>query len=454
MQPAGEQQVGQTLLDEWAWRADGPGLPKAVDVALIGGGIVGVSTALFLARQGVSVLVCEKGRLAGEQSGRNWGWVRQQGRSPIELPLMMESLRLWQDFTHDLGEDLGFTQGGCLYLADNARDLESLAQWLPNARAVGLDSRLLNASELGAVLRTSVMRWAGAIYTPSDGRAEPSRAVPGIARAACKAGARIVSSCAVRGIERAAGRVQGVVTEHGVVATQAVLCAGGVWTSLFCRSIGIDVPQLQVKGTVARLAPTHQVLEGEAWSPHVAIRRRSDGGYTVAHGAALHHSIVPATFRYATKFFPAFLQERGAIRIRFGPEFGHALRTPRRWDLNAVSPFERERMLAPAPDARVLAEMRAALAKWFPEIAAAPFVETWGGMLESSPDVLPIISPAPGLEGFFVATGFSGHGFGIGPGAGQLAANMVTGRAPATTLAPFRLSRFFDGSRIRPGPTL
>jgi glycine/D-amino acid oxidase-like deaminating enzyme len=454
VQPPGEQQVGKALRDEWAWSSASAPLPRAVDVAIIGGGIIGCSAAYFLARRGISVLVCEKGRIAGEQSGRNWGWVRQQGRSPIELPLMMESMRIWQGFARDLGEDLGFAQRGCLYLAGNREDLEAFGNWLPTARENRLDTRLLSNRELAIVLKGDANRWAGAMYTASDGRAEPSRAVPGIARAAVRAGARIVSSCAVRGIERAAGRTQAVVTEHGVVSAPTVICAGGAWTSLFCRSVDIAVPQMRVKSTVARTAPAAEVLRGEAWSRHVAIRRRCDGGYTVAHGSALHHSLVPATFRFGTKFWPAFLQEHGAIRLRLGRDFLDALRTPRRWDLDRESPFERERVLDPAPDARVLSEMRAALDRWFPEMGAAPFVETWAGMIESSPDILPIISKVAALEGLFVATGFSGHGFGIGPGAGQLVADMVTGRASAATLAPFRLSRFFDGSPIRPGPTI
>jgi glycine/D-amino acid oxidase-like deaminating enzyme len=263
-----------------------------------------------------------------------------------------------------------------------------------------------------------------------------------------------VSSCAVRGIERAAGRAHTLVTEHGKVTAPIIVCAGGAWTSLFCRSVGVAVPQMRVKGTVARTAPTAEILKGEAWSHAVAIRRRMDGGYTVAHGSALHHSLVPATFRFGTKFFPAFLQEHGAIRLRFGRDFFHALKTPTHWDLERESPFEQERVLDPTPDKRVLVEMRQALQRWFPEIAGAPFVESWGGMIESSPDILPIISHVDGFGGFFVATGFSGHGFGIGPGAGQLVADMVTGRANETTLAPFRLSRFFDGTPIRPGPTI
>ena len=449
----GEQQIPETLADEWAWNAAGRLIPRSVDVAIIGGGIVGCSAAYFLARQGVAVALFEKGRIAGEQSGRNWGWVRQQGRSPIELPLMIESLGLWQELQRNLGEDTGFRQGGSLYLAEDTVQLAELAEWLEVARAHGLDTRMLSGSELDGVLRSGG-RWAGAMYTASDARAEPGRATPAIARGAARAGAQIVSQCAVRGIERAAGRVQSVVTEQGVVRAPVVVCAAGAWTRMLCRSLGITVPQLTVLGTVARTAPATQLLEGEAWSPRIAIRRRIDGGYTVAHGSSSVHSLTPATFRFAAKFLPALRQGHKSLRLRFGREFFEAMAEPARWPLDAPSPFERRRILDPAPEAGVLAEMREALRQWFPEIAGAPFVESWGGMIETSPDVLPIISDVEGLEGFVVATGFSGHGFGIGPGAGRLIADMVRGRADPDEVSAFRLDRFFDGSPIRPGPAL
>jgi glycine/D-amino acid oxidase-like deaminating enzyme len=451
---SGEQQIPAAAKDEWAWGATGNPIPGSADVVIIGGGIIGCSAAYYLAREGVSVALFEKGRIAGEQSGRNWGWVRQQGRSPIELPLMIRSLELWQELPGDLGVDIGFRQGGCLYLAESPAQLAELGDWLTVARSHDLDTRLLSGRELAGILKSGGRKWAGALYTASDARAEPGRAAPAIARGACRAGARIISQCAVRGIERAAGRVQAVVTEHGVVTTRAVVCAGGAWSRLFCGSLGITVPQLTVLGTVARTAPAAQVLEGEAWSPQVAIRRRADGGYTVAHGSSNLHGLTPATFRFATKFFPALRQGYKSLRLRFGREFFKAMAEPSRWDLDEPSPFERERVLSRAPEPRVLGQMREGLRACFPEIADAPFVETWGGMIETSPDVLPIISGVEGLEGFTIATGFSGHGFGIGPGAGQLVADMVRGEAKPVELAAFRLNRFFDGSPIRPGPAL
>jgi len=449
---SGEQQVDSNLIDEWTWNETRV-LPAALDVAIIGGGIVGCSAAYFLARAGVRVALFEKGRIAGEQSGRNWGWVRQQGRSPVELPMMLRSLRLWLEMRDELG-DIGFVQGGSLYLADGETELAELGEWLPVARTHELDTRLLDARELSGILRTDSVRWHGALYTTSDARAEPSRAAPAIARAAQRRGAQIFSHCAVRGVDRVAGRARGVITERGRVAASTVVCAGGAWTGAFCRSMGISFPQLTVLGTVARTAPSREILSGEAWCPAIAIRRRADGGYTVAHGGSFLHSLTLDTVKQARKFWPAFMQGHDSIRVRLGARHAEALRMPSAWPMDAVSPFERQRMLHPEPEAPVLVQMQTALARHFPEIPSAPFAETWGGIIEASPDVLPVISRVDGHEGFFVASGFSGHGFGIGPGAGKFIADLVQGVANRDEIHAFRLQRFFDGTPIRPGPAI
>ena len=449
----GEPQIHPGETDEFAFDRSANPLPASADVAIVGGGIIGACTAYFLARKGISVALLEKGRIAGEQSGRNWGWVRQQCRAPLELPLMMQSLRLWQELPAQLGEDIGFHQGGTLYLAENEPELAQLAAWLEVARQHGLDTRIVAGRELKDVCAAGE-RFAGALYTASDGRAEPSRAGRAIARGAARAGARIVSRCAVRGIETAAGQVSAVVTEHGRVATRAVVCAAGAWTRLFCGSLGIRVPQLQVENTVARLAPAPRLLDGQAWAPAVAIRRRADGGYTVAHGHASRHALIPASLRYGPKFLPAFRASPDSVRFSFGAAFFRALSTPSRWPLDRESPFERERVLDPRPDARILREMRAGLERWFPELAATPFAEAWVGTIDATPDVLPVMSAVENVGGFYVATGFSGHGFGIGPGAGKLVAGMVSGDVDPAASTGFRLGRYFDGSPIVPGPAI
>ena len=426
-------------------------VPESADVVVIGGGIVGISTAWFLARQGVDVVVCEKGHVAGEQSGRNWGWVRQQGRDTRELPMIVESLRIWRQLGDAIGEDVGFREQGILYLIDDDRQLERYAAWVKAADDYGIGSRLIEGEELKGLVRGAATQWRGALYTASDGRAEPHKATPALARAAAREGATILTACAVRGIESSAGRVSAVVTEHGAIRTSTVLCAAGAWTSMFCRSLGITVPQLRVRGTVARTVPANTVVcDGSMAAGKVALRRRLDGGYTLAHGTTLEHPITPSTIRFGARFLPAALMERRNLRLSIGAPFLEEWSTPKRWPLDGPSPFEQCRVLDPRPDNGILRQIRRNTDALFPGLAGIPIVESWAGMIEMTPDVIPVIDQADALPGFFVATGFSGHGFGIGPGAGKAIAGLLTGNGSGMDLHEFRLGRFFDGTPIRP----
>ncbi len=426
-------------------------VPEAADIVVIGGGIVGISTAWFLARQGIDVVVCEKGHVAGEQSGRNWGWVRQQGRDTRELPMIVESLRIWRQLGDTIGEDVGFREQGILYLIDDDRQLERYAAWVKAADDYGIGSRLIEGEELKGLVRGAAAQWRGALYTASDGRAEPHKATPALARAAAREGATIRTACAVRGIESSAGRVSAVVTEHGAIRTSTVLCAAGAWTSMFCRSLGITVPQLRVRGTVARTVPANTVVcEGSMAAGKVALRRRLDGGYTLAHGTTLEHPITPSTVRFGARFLPAALMERRNLRLSLGAPFLEEWSTPKRWPLDGPSPFEQCRVLDPRPDNGILRQIRRNTDALFPGLAGIPIVESWAGMIEMTPDVIPVIDQADALPGFFVATGFSGHGFGIGPGAGKAIAGLLTGNGSGMDLHDFRLGRFFDGTPIRP----
>ena len=156
-------------------------IPASADIVVIGGGIVGVSAAWFLARQGVDVVVCEKGYIAGEQSGRNWGWVRIQGRDTREIPMMLESMRIWASLKEETGEDVGFTRGGCFFAADSQKEFEEYEHWVRIAAEHDIDTRLISGPELKKHVPGSAVEWAGAMYTPSDGRAEPHLATPAIA---------------------------------------------------------------------------------------------------------------------------------------------------------------------------------------------------------------------------------------------------------------------------------
>ncbi|HXU59591.1 MAG TPA: FAD-dependent oxidoreductase, partial [Verrucomicrobiae bacterium] len=227
-------------------------LPARADVVVIGGGIIGCAAAYFLARRGISVALIEKGRIAGEQSSRNWGWCRQQGRDKAEIPLIKESLAIWGRLQEEIGADPGFRRHGILYLTRDPAELAGWERWLEHARQHQIGSRLLSAAEAQAMTPDCRERWIGGLHTPSDGRAEPALAAPAIAEAARRAGASLHQRCAARGIESQAGKVAMVVTEQGAIRTNAVLLAGGAWSSIFLRRHGIDLPQLTVRASVMR----------------------------------------------------------------------------------------------------------------------------------------------------------------------------------------------------------
>ncbi|MGL4235634.1 NAD(P)/FAD-dependent oxidoreductase [Tabrizicola sp.] len=430
-------------------------LPERADVVVIGGGVIGVMTAWFLRERGLSVVLCEKGRIAGEQSGRNWGWVRRQGRDPGELPIMIESLSIWKSLAAELGEGLGFRQTGVLYLAKTEREMADFEAWTEHSRAHQLDTRLLTQGETLAMLKGAAAPWKGALWTASDARAEPWVAVPTLAAVAAEKGVVIREACAVRGVDLAAGRVAGVVTEAGRVACDHVVVAAGAWSRLFLGQHGIRIPQLSVLASVAATEPMPEIFPGNAADDDFAFRRRADGGYSIAPGARHDFFIGRDAFASFGAYLPVLKKDFRSTSFRMAAPggFPDAWGTPRRWSMDGESPFERQRILNPKPNMRTLSGVQDAFAAAFPSLGRPKLKSAWAGMIDSLPDIVPVVDHAP-IPGLTIATGMSGHGFGIGPGMGRVIADMVTGRPAGHDMSRFRLSRFSDGSRLVPGPSL
>jgi glycine/D-amino acid oxidase-like deaminating enzyme len=181
------------------------------------------------------------------------------------------------------------------------------------------------------------------------------------------------------------------------------------------------------------------------------MTRRLDGGYTIAVSGRATLEITPQGIRYVRPFLPMFIKRLKAVEIGIGRSFFEGPDSLRRWHLDKPTPFERIRVLDPAPDKRMLATIMTRVKAMFPTVADAGVVSSWGGYIDSTPDAVPVISAVDSIDGMFVAAGCSGHGFGAGPGFGRLAADLVTGDAASVDPTPFRLARFTDRSKIEVG---
>lgn len=422
--------------------------PNAVDVVVIGGGIVGASTAYELARRGVSVALLEKGAVGAEQSSRNWGWCRQQNRDLRELPLVLHSLQRLAALAQETGEDVGYRRPGLIYVTKKQTEIDAWEAWGKKARDFGVRSDMLTSAQARAHLPVSTSTWLGGVLSPNDGYAEPALVAPVLAATAGKLGAYVHQQCAVRGLDIQAGRVAGVWTERGHIRCHRVVVAAGVWTSLFCRHHGIDLPLAMVNGTVMRTTVGPRLFEQGVYTPTVCARPRLDGAYTLSVAGRGRLELTPQLMRYATQFWAPFKGRLPTLKLRLGRSFLRGPEALHRWNNDGLSPFELVRVLDPYPDTAMVSEAIAALRAEFPALVSLRIEQAWGGLIDSTPDIIPVISPVDSCPGLVLAAGFSGHGFGIGPGAGYLAADLAADTKPVVDPAPYRYSRLIDGSTL------
>lgn len=423
-----------------------PNIPAEVDVVVIGGGIAGVSTALFLAEKGVKVCVCEKGEIAAEQSSRNWGWTRQMGRDKLEMPLSIQSLNLWRNLKDRFGIEAGYRETGIAYVCKSKWEIEQAQGWARDGREYGLPLKELTARQIEDLVPGIAPGQNYGLHTSTDGRAEPALAVPAFAEAARRMGALIMTRCAVRGIEKTGGAVSAVVTEQGTIKCSSVVVAGGVWSRLFLGNVGVTLPQLTITAAAARIdipdigdnAGPDFPIGGATFG----LRKRLDGGYTVGPRNINIAPITPDSFRFLGDYLPVFLKSWRELSLRFGKDFFEELMTRRRWDLDETTPFEAVRTVNPAPSNWMLDKSLKGLKQTLPAFKNARVTHAWGGAIDASADGVPVVDGVESTPGLFIAAGLSGHGFGAGPAVGQLMAELVTGDRPTVDPTPFQYNRF------------
>ena len=418
---------------------------QKADVVVIGGGIVGCATAYNLARRGVSVVLVEKGEIASEQSGRNWGWVSQL-RNPVEAPLQILSQRIWATLSDELDADLEWVQGGSLYLAEHYQTFERLRSQARVMRELGMDVDALTRREVESMLPEISGSWVGAYYNRTNGQADPVKTTTAFARAAQESGAKVCTGCAAEGIEVSNGTVASVKTERGEIKTSAVVCAAGSWSRRVARMAGLDLPQRSVRATVALTNPVPVFTRINVWGGGVAVRQRNDGSLVIAGDGTADYDVTLESFQHLRMFLPEYARYRRKIRLGVGRELVRDLARRAPWSASRRHPFAHTVGIEPKPNPKKVRDGLECLVKLYPNLEGAVRIErAWAGYIDGTPDRVPVIGEAPGVKGFLFATGFSGHGFAMGPGTGLVMSELVVDGKASVDLSAMRYSRFAEG---------
>ena len=409
------------------------------DVIIVGGGIMGCSAAFYAARAGLRVLLFERDTAGSAQSGRNLGFVRQQGRDIREVPLAMAAIRQWQDLEQDLGRDLGWHQGGNIALAMSGAEMETQEAWQKGAQGYGLDTQLLGKAEIHAKLpglapEAGVM---GAMFTASDGRAEPARATRAFLEAAIDHGAEVIAGQLVSKLDTTAGRITGAWSAGRLYCAKAVICAAGAKSAALLRPLGLTLPQEVIRATVAKTAPLAAAFPHCVSCPMTGMRQAADGSLhlSVAGG---EYDVRPDSLRYASWYMKVRKEQPDASRINYLSPLRALLSRTAPPPLADIPPT---RDCVPPNPARIEQAMTEA-ARFFPAFANLRVRASWAGYIDTLPDMIPAIGTVSKTDGLLVATGFSGHGFGLGPMVGRILAKLVQGQQPDIDIGHFSPERF------------
>lgn len=410
------------------------------DLIIVGGGIVGCSTALYAARSGLRVLIVERDTPGSRQSGRNLGFVRQQGRDFRELRLAMASLNMWDGLERDLGRKVGWLRGGNAVLATSDSDLANQADWQSKARQFGLDTVLLTQAQIREKLPliSDKAEVRGAMFTASDGRAEPGRTSRAMFEAAVEAGVSVILGGRVTRLDLQAGHVNGVWIDRKLYRADQVLCAAGTESAKLLRAVGYNLPQERIRATVARTVPAASLTVHPCISLPLTGIRQDAGGAFVFSVAGGEYDVRLDSWRTMRHYKETRKSNPDAARINYlGPLQKLAPSRP-------VVPIAD---IAPTSEAVEPAYYRVQQAhdeirRFIPAIADLEIEAVWAGIIDTLPDVIPVMGHVNGVDGLLVATGFSGHGFGLGPMAGKVMAELAQGRPSSVDIAGLSPARF------------
>jgi sarcosine oxidase subunit beta len=388
--PSGEIRLPATLAGA------GP-VPETAEIAIVGGGVMGLSIAYHLARRGLyDVVVLERGYLAEGASGRNGGGVRQQWSTEINIRLMQESVELCRRFAVDIGVNVWFRQGGYLFLARTATEVARLEKNIALQNRCGVATRMLEPREAKEIVpEIDLHGIVGAAYNPTDGILFPWPFLWGYARQAAAYGAKIYTQTPVSGLERLAGGGYLVHTPRGAVRVRRVINATGAWSPKLAALLGVEIPTWPIR---------HEICSSEPLKPFLRpmVSELASGLYC---SQSMRGEIV------------------GGVTLP-----GHGSTYAMGSTLEFLSTYARR------------------LVRLMPILGDIKVLRQWAGPYDQSPDGNPILGAAPEHPDFFLACGFVGHGFMMAPIVGKLYAEWLTGEPPHEIFSRYTLTRFRDGS--------
>ncbi|WP_029138078.1 NAD(P)/FAD-dependent oxidoreductase [Nakamurella lactea] len=423
-------------------RPTGPG---GSDVIVVGAGIVGLTTAYELAGSGLTVRLIDKGKAAGLQSSRNWGFVRRQGCDPSEIDLVQSAASTWERLAEEIGPDLTLVKKGLVNLARTEPELTKYRTWLDTSSGTeAFGSRMISGEEATELVPWTAGRWAGGLYTPTDGHADPERAGAAVADAARRRGVIIEEQVTVTGLNIISDVVRGVHTSAGSRSADRVVIAAGAWSRKLLAPLGLRLPVRWIRATAARTVPLPRVTELAVHVPQVGFSQQNDGSVIFGSAAWSDYDIAIDTLGDLRLFLPNFARNRKMIRLHLNRVAFQDLR--RRLPGGEPDPFDWPRMDNPPANVRKIELAHRHLTELVPDWSNSRIQRSWAGTVDVTPDALPVIERIADIDGLILATGMSSHGFGIGPGVGAAAAALVREQQVAFDLSPYRIGRFKEGA--------